>query len=484
MKVLFAVSECVPFAKTGGLGDVAGALPKELKQLGTDIRVMLPKYGTIPIQYRKKMKKEANITVQVGWRQQYCGIESLEQDGVTFYFIDNEYYFKRDFILYGHYDDGERFSFFCQAVLASLPILDFKPDVIHAHDWHTGMISYLLKEKYSKVPFYEKIKTVFTIHNLQYQGVYPKEILPELFGLNEQSFASTSLEFYGNVNFMKAGIVTSNVVTTVSPTYKHEVQTPYYGEKLDGVLRDRKQSLVGILNGIDDQSYDPKNDPYITKNFDRTSIDSKVLNKQHLQEHFSLPVRKKTPVIAMVTRLTQQKGIDLLINIFHELMQEDIQLIVIGSGDHQYESFFNEMVNHYPDKCKAYIGFHEELARMIYAGADLFLMPSLFEPCGLGQLIAMRYGVIPIVRETGGLNDTVESFNEEKMTGNGFTFTNYNAHDMLYTISRALSYYHKTDLWNKLIIEVMGRDFSWAQSAFKYNQLYADLMTRSGNRVL
>ncbi|MGM7682251.1 glycogen synthase GlgA [Cytobacillus sp. Hm23] len=484
MKVLFAVSECVPFAKTGGLGDVAGALPKELKQLGTDIRVILPKYGTIPVQYRDKMKKEANITVQVGWRQQYCGIESLEQDGVTFYFIDNEYYFKRDFILYGHYDDGERFSFFCQAVLASLPVLDFKPDVIHAHDWHTGMISYLLKEKYSKVPFYEKIKTVFTIHNLQYQGVYPKEILPELFGLNEQSFASTSLEFYGNVNFMKAGIVTSNVVTTVSPTYKHEVQTPYYGEKLDGVLRDRKQSLVGILNGIDDQSYNPKNDPYITKNFDRTSIDSKVLNKQHLQEHFSLPISKKTPIIAMVTRLTQQKGIDLLINIFHELMQEDIQLIVIGSGEHRYESFFNEMVNHYPEKCKAYIGFHEELARMIYAGADLFLMPSLFEPCGLGQLIAMRYGVIPIVRETGGLNDTVESFNEETMTGNGFTFTNYNAHDMLYTIRRALSYYHKTNLWNKLIIEVMNRDFSWAQSAFKYNQLYADLMTRSGNRVL
>ncbi|MDX8367399.1 glycogen synthase GlgA [Cytobacillus sp. IB215665] len=484
MKVLFAVSECVPFAKTGGLGDVAGALPKELKQLGTDIRVILPKYGTIPVQYRDKMKKEANITVQVGWRQQYCGIESLEQDGVTFYFIDNEYYFKRDFILYGHYDDGERFSFFCQAVLASLPVLDFKPDVIHSHDWHTGMISYLLKEKYSKVPFYEKIKTVFTIHNLQYQGVYPKEILPELFGLNEQSFASTSLEFYGNVNFMKAGIVTSNVVTTVSPTYKHEVQTSYYGEKLDGVLRDRKQSLVGILNGIDDQSYDPKNDPYITKNFDRTSIDSKVLNKQHLQEHFSLPVSKKTPIIAMVTRLTQQKGIDLLINIFHELMQEDIQLIVIGSGEHRYESFFNEMVNQYPDKCKAYIGFHEELARVIYAGADLFLMPSLFEPCGLGQLIAMRYGVIPIVRETGGLNDTVESFNEETMTGNGFTFTNYNAHDMLFTIRRALSYYYKTNLWNKLIIEVMNRDFSWAQSAFKYNQLYADLMTRSGNRVL
>lgn len=479
MKVLFAVSECVPFVKTGGLADVAGALPKELKRLGTDIRVMMPKYGLIPQTIREKMEKVTEFTVQIGWRNQYCGIETLIYDDVIYYFIDNEYYFKRD-SLYGHYDDGERFSFFCRAVLESLKELDFQPDIIHSHDWHTGMVNYLLKEEFSKDPFYSHMKTVFTIHNLQFQGIFPRSVMHDLLGLGDEHFTIERLEFYGNISFMKAGIVSSDKITTVSPTYKEEIQTPYFGERLDGLLRFRSSSLIGILNGIDDVLYNPAEDPYITKTYNESTYQNKFHNKLALQEKFGLPLNDDVPLIAMVTRLTKQKGLDLVKRVLHEMLDWDIQFVVLGTGEQEFENYFRHMEAAFPKKCKAYIGFNEALAHQIYAGADLFLMPSKFEPCGLGQLIALRYGAIPIVRETGGLNDTVQSFREDNGEGNGFSFTNFNAHDMMYTVRRAIHYYHKKEVWITLVKRAMSQDYSWAQSAFKYNQVYADLLSRSG----
>ncbi|GMB09908.1 glycogen synthase GlgA [Thermolongibacillus altinsuensis] len=482
MKILFVVSECVPFVKSGGLADVAGALPKELKRLGTDIRIMLPKYGLISETYRSKMKKIAQLVVRVGWRRQYCGIECLEYEGITYYFVDNEYYFKRD-SLYGHYDDGERFAYFCRAVLDSLPAIAFKPDVLHCHDWHTGMIPFLLREEYKKNSFYAGMKTVFTIHNLQFQGIFPREILGDLLNLSDRYFSIEHLEFYGNVSFMKGALVSADFITTVSPTYKEEIQTAYYGEKLDGLLRERCSHVVGILNGIDDDVYNPRKDPYIAVPYDASTIARKGINKHALQQKFGLSTVEDVPVMAMVSRLTSQKGLDLVKCVFHEMLAENIQFIVLGTGDWEFEHFFNEMAATYPEKVKVYIGFHEELAHQIYAGADLFLMPSKFEPCGLGQLIALRYGAIPIVRETGGLNDTVQSFNEYTGEGNGFTFKNFNAHDMLYTIRRALSFYEQKEIWEKIVKEAMSRDYSWAKSAFKYNQLYAELTTGSGSYV-
>jgi len=480
VKVLFAVSECVPFVKTGGLADVAGALPKELKRLGTDIRVIMPKYGLIPQSIREKMEKVTDFKVKIGWRNQYCGIEKLVQDDVIYYFIDNEYYFKRD-SLYGHYDDGERFSYFCRAVLESLKKLDFQPDIIHSHDWHTGMINYLVKEEYSMDPFYSHIKTVFTIHNLQFQGIFPKSVMHDLLNLGDEHFSIERLEFYGNISFMKGGIVSSDKITTVSPTYKEEIQTPYFGERLDGLLRFRSSSLIGILNGIDDVLYNPADDPYIKKTYNEMNCQNKKKhNKLALQEMFGLPLKEEVPIIAMVTRLTKQKGLDLVKRVLHEMLEWDIQFIVLGTGDNEFENYFRHMEWAYPNKCKAYIGFNEALAHQIYAGADLFLMPSKFEPCGLGQLIALRYGAIPIVRETGGLNDTVQSYREDNGEGNGFSFTNFNAHDMMHTVRRAIYYYHKKDVWATLVKRAMSQDYSWAQSAFKYNQVYADLLSRSG----
>ncbi|WP_243291141.1 glycogen synthase GlgA [Bacillus sp. FJAT-47783] len=479
MKVLFAVSECVPFIKTGGLADVAGALPKELKRLGTDIRVMMPKYGLIPQCFREKMEKVTEFTVRLGWRNQYCSIERIVQDDVHFYFIDNEYYFKRD-SLYGHYDDGERFSYFSRAVLEALKEIDFQPDIIHSHDWHTGMVNYLLKEEYGKDPFYAQMKTVFTIHNLQFQGIFPHSVMHDLLDLDDSHFSIERLEFYGNINFMKAGIVASDKITTVSPTYKDEIQTAYYGEHLDGLLRFKSSSLVGILNGIDDDLYNPANDPYIVKEYNESSVQNKMHNKLALQEMFGLPLKKDVPLIVMVTRLTKQKGLDLVKAVLHEILEKDVQFLVLGTGDQEFENYFRHMEWAYPTKCKAYIGFNEALAHQFYAGADLFLMPSKFEPCGLGQLIALRYGAIPIVRETGGLNDTVLSYRENTKKGNGFTFKNFNAHDMMHTVFRAIHFYHDQDVWRKLVKRAMSQDYSWAQSAFKYNQLYADLMSRSG----
>ncbi|WP_210364804.1 glycogen synthase GlgA [Bacillus sp. REN3] len=482
MKILFAVSECVPFIKSGGLADVAGSLPKELKKLGADVRVILPKYGMIPESFRDEMERVKEYTVQLGWRTQYCGIETLEYDGVTFYFVDNEYYFKWD-SLYGHYDDGERFSYFNRAVLDFIAELEFYPDVIHCHDWHTGMIPFLLRTEYYRKPGYGFIRSVFTIHNLQFQGIFPREILGDLLHIDSRYFNEEQLEFFGNANFMKAALISADHITTVSPTYKEEIQTPYYGEKLDGILRKRKEDLSGILNGIDNELYNPKTDVAIERNFGIDSFEMRVDNKLEIQRFFGLPESRDIPLVAMITRLTKQKGLELVRWVFDEIMSAGVQLVVLGTGDREFEHFFSEKSGHYREQCRSYIGFDEKLAHQIYAGADLFLMPSKFEPCGLSQMIAMRYGAIPLVRETGGLNDTVLPYNEFTGEGNGFTFANFNAHDMLFTIERALSIYRDSEKWEELSIKAMEMDYSWAQSAKQYEALYSDLISRSESHV-
>ncbi|XJZ26596.1 glycogen synthase GlgA [Bacillota bacterium Lsc_1132] len=482
MKVLFAVSECGPFVKTGGLADVAGSLPKELKMLGTDVRVMLPKYGTIAGKFKSEMRKVKEFTVSVGWRNQYCGIEELEYQGITYYFIDNEYYFNRD-RLYGFYDDGERFAYFTRTVLESLVQLDFFPDVLHCHDWHTAMIPYLLRVEYYKRKNYGQIRTVFTIHNLQFQGIFPKETLRDLLDLGDDSFRTEHLEFFGNINFMKGALVAGDKITTVSPSYRQEIQTPTYGEKLDGLLRSREEDLLGILNGIDEDFYDPKHDSLIDQTYDYHNFTGKAANKKAIQQLFQLPENENTPLIVMISRLTKQKGLDLIKRVLLEILQEDVQIVVLGSGDYEYEHFLWHSAQQFPTKMNVHLGFDERLAHRLYAAADLFLMPSLFEPCGLGQLIAMKYGAVPIVREIGGLNDTVTSWNEFMNEGNGFSFANFNAHDMLYTIRRAIHFYHDRSAWPVIVKNAMTMDYSWAQSAFQYNQLYSDLLTRSETHV-
>lgn len=481
MKVLFAVSECGPFAKSGGLADVAGSLPKELKSLGTDVRVILPKYGSIADDFKADMKKLTEFSVPVGWRNQYCGIEELSYEGVTYYFVDNEYYFKRA-QFYGYYDDGERFAYFNRAVLEALAHLDFYPDVLHCHDWHTAMIPFLLRLEYYKRKDYGLIRTVFTIHNLQFQGIFPRETLGDLLGLDWEAFHPENLEFFGCINYMKGALVAADEITTVSPTYKQEIQTPEYGEKLDGLLKTREEDLVGILNGIDDKFYNPAHDPLLYKTFTAKTLENKAINKSEVQKHFGLPQSPNTPLMVMITRLTKQKGLDLVKCVLRDLLHEDIHMIVLGTGDYGYEEYLRHAANSYPNKLKVHIGFSEGLAHKLYAAADLFLMPSLFEPCGLGQLIAMKYGAVPIVRETGGLNDTVQSWNETTNEGNGFSFKNFNAHDMLYTIRRALRFYHDP-AWKTIVQKAMEKDNSWAQSAFKYNQLYAELISRSETHV-
>ncbi|WP_428911234.1 glycogen synthase GlgA [Niallia sp. Krafla_26] len=482
MKILFAVSECVPFVKSGGLADVAGSLPKELRKLGADIRIMMPKYKSIPEEFQKEMEKVAEFTVEVGWRNQYCGIEEYRYGDVIYYFVDNERYFQRE-NLYGYDDDGERFAFFSQAVLESIRHLSFFPDIIHCHDWHTGMIPFLLTRRYQDQSPYASIKTVFTIHNLQFQGIMPKETIHDFFNLEERYFNMEELEFYGNINFMKAGLVSADKITTVSPTYMDEIQTDYYGEKLNGLLVKRKVDLIGILNGIDESVYHPEKSTLIVQNYGIENIELKELNKRHIQRRFGLPTLD-VPLITMVTRLTDQKGLQLVKRVFPEIMAEKIQMIVLGTGDPEFEQFFREMEFQYGHQFKAYIGFSEEIAHQLYAGADLFLMPSKFEPCGLGQLIALKYGTLPIVRETGGLNDTIQSYNENTCEGNGFSFSNFNAHDMLYTIRRAIQFYHKNAVWSHLKENAMNMNYSWSQSARKYHQIYRELVSRSEEYVL
>lgn len=475
MKVLFVASEAVPFIKTGGLADVAHALPKTLRDQGIDVRVVIPNYSAIADVYKDEMKAVTDFKVEVGWRNQFAGIQTIEQDGIPFYFVDNEYYFKRNGI-YGHYDDGERFAFYTKAVLAMMEKIDFIPDVIHMNDWHTGMLSLVFKDHYSHLEKYSHIKTVYTIHNLKYQGVFPPGVLDDLLNLHMNYYNEGYIEFYGNINFMKAGILYSDAVTTVSETYAQEIQYEYYGEKLHGVVQNRNHDLYGIVNGIDYDIYNPKKDPYTTKEYDLRSVNRKADNKKALQEELGLPVNGDVPMIGMVTRLADMKGLDLVAHIVHEILENDVQLVVLGTGEHKYEAMMHELAHRYPDKVSANIRFDNGLAHRIYASSDLFLMPSRFEPCGLGQLIALRYGAIPIVRETGGLKDTVHPFNEFTGEGVGFGFSNYNAHELLYTVKNALDLYENKTLWRNLVKNAMREDNSWKSSAQIYAKLYKKLM--------
>ncbi|GGF94679.1 glycogen synthase GlgA [Paenibacillus aceti] len=474
MKILFAAAEVFPFIKTGGLADVIGALPKALHEAGHDVRIVLPKYKDIPSRFTDQLQHLGEMEVPVGWRRQYGGIEYLVHEGVPVYFIDNEYYFGRDGV-YGYGDDGERFAFLNRAVLELLPRLGFRPDVLHCHDWHTAMIPLLLKEHFREDEAYQGIRTVYTIHNLLYQGIFPREVLGDLLSVPDHYFTADGVEYYGNVSFMKAGLVYADHVTTVSPTYASEIRTPYYGYGMDGLLRSLGDRLTGIVNGIDAQLYNPATDDQIYVKY-RSSLAKKQQNKLELQREVGLPENGAIPLIGMVTRLVEPKGLDLLTRILDEwLHNNDVQFVLLGTGDQSYENWFREAAFRHPQKLAAKILFSDQLSRRIYAGSDLFLMPSRFEPCGISQLLALRYGSIPVVRETGGLNDTVHSYNEYTREGNGFSFHNFNAHDLLYTLNRAVSFYRQPEIWAGIVKNAMAGDYSWQQSAKQYAEIYARL---------
>ena len=471
MKVLYATSEALPFIASGGLGDVAGSLPHALRKRLIGCRVVLPMYDTIKQELKDTMKFITHISVPVAWRRQYCGIFEAKYNGVIYYLIDNQYYFKRDTI-YGHYDDAERFAFFSRAVLEIIPYIDFKPDIIHCNDWQTALTPVYYSAMYANSPGYENIKTIFTIHNIQYQGVYGKELLEDVLGIPADK--ASLLEYDGCINFMKGAIECADKVTTVSPSYADEILDPWYSHCLDSILNERRYKLRGILNGIDTVGYDPATDKCIKANFSADDISGKKIDKEELQKEMGLPVKPGVPVIGMVTRLVSHKGLDLVKGILDELLAtSEMQLVVLGSGDYEYESYFRWIAEKYPDKVGLRIGFVPELARKIYAGADMFLMPSKSEPCGLSQMVALRYGTVPIVRETGGLRDSITDCGDGK--GNGFTFKSYNAHDMLDAIRRALTLYYNGD-WNELVLRALNCDFSWGRSANAYIRLYKETL--------
>lgn len=478
MRILFVSAEVTPFAKVGGLADVMGALPKMLVKKGVDARVIMPKYGAIAHEFVEQMQFIGYIFVQLGWRNQYCGVFSLVRDGVTFYFIDNEYYFGGNYV-YGYGEQEiEKFAFFDKAVLSVLKLIDFRPDVIHSNDWHTGMVPVLLNAYFQNDPYYHNIKTAFTIHNLLYQGVCGIDKIKELLGLDASFFTADKLEFYGGCNFLKGGLVYSDIITTVSPSYRDEIQYPYYGEKMNDLLMARSNSFYGILNGIDYEEYNPRTDDMLAHNYGRQSVyEKKPLNKADLQQIVGLPVDKEKFVVGMVTRLTDQKGLNLLECVMEDICNMDMQLVVLGTGDQRYEDMFKHYRYIRGDKISAHIKFDNWLAHKIYGGCDALLMPSLFEPCGLSQLIAMRYGTLPIVRATGGLKDTVNPYNQFTGDGNGFSFNFYNAHDMLNTIAYAQSvYYNQREGWNHVVYNAMNSNFSWEASADHYIHVYARLL--------
>ena len=478
MKVLYVASEAVPFVKTGGLADVAGSLPKALLKEDVDIRVIMPKYGAIAKEYVDRMEHVYDGELEVAWRSKYVGLDKLEKDGVTYYFVDNQEYYNREGF-YGYDDDAERFSFFSRAVLNLLPAMDFWPDVIHSNDWHAGLVNVFLKLEHMDDERYQHIKTLYTIHNLKYQGVFPKDIMSDVLGLDWKYFNNGDLEFFDAVNFMKGGIIYSDYVSTVSKTYAQEIQYEYFGEHLDGLLRSRRDDLFGIVNGIDYDVYNPMTDKNLFETYDVDSQDRKMDNKVALQKMLGLPEGRRMPVVALVSRLVAAKGLDLIVRMMDEiLMHEDIQFVVLGTGDKEYEDWFKGLAWRFPHKVSANIRFSNELAQRIYAGADIFLMPSNYEPCGIGQIVAMRYGTIPVVRETGGLKDTVQQYDKYTQTGNGFVFSDYNAHEMMYALKRALSAYGNYEEWNNIVHNAMATDFSWNNSAKEYKKLYEQLVNK------
>lgn len=475
--ILMISSEVAPFAKTGGLGDVLGALPEALKKNGNDVRVVMPKYGCIPEKYVSEMEFLFYIYVPLGWRSKYCGVFRIVKNSVEYYFVDNEYYFG-DNCLY-KWNDLERFAFFDKAALEILKGLNFRPDIIHCHDWQTGAIPVLLDAYYRRDEFYCNARCVFTIHNLKYQGIYSIDAVSDFFSLNMSYFTNDKLEFHGCANLLKAGIVYSDYVTTVSPTYAAEIKTPMGGERLDGLLSARDNSLFGILNGIDYEEYNPSKDDYIYEKYDKKTIkEGKRKNKEALQRDLGLKVDGDKVMIGIVSRLVNQKGLDIVANAMNDLLGLDMQLVVLGTGEEKYENMFRHYAWCNPERVSANITFSNELAHKIYAASDLFLMPSLFEPCGLGQIIAMAYGTIPIVRETGGLKDTVFSYNEYTDEGNGFSFYPPEAHDLMFTIKRAIGFFADKKVWDKLTVRAMEQDYSWDESAKKYEELYNKLLNK------
>ena len=473
MKVLFVASEAQPFMASGGLADVAGALSQALRQRLIGCRVVMPLYDTISQENKDKMTFLTSISVPVAWRRQYCGIFQAKVGGVIYYFIDNQYYFKRDSI-YGHYDDAERFTFFARAVLEILPHIDFKPDIIHCNDWQTALTPVFYKTMYAMDPWYAGIKTIFTIHNIQYQGTYGMDLIGDVIGLKPED--AHILEYDGDANFMKGAIECADKITTVSPSYANEILDPWYSHGLDGILRERQWKLTGILNGIATDTNDPETDPNLVMHYNVDNVkEGKAANKKALQENMGLPQRPDVPIIGIVSRLVSHKGLDLIKAIFDEfLWGNNVQVVVVGSGDWQYENYFRELSNRFPDKVAVRIGFVPSLAKKIYAGADIFLMPSKSEPCGLSQMVALRYGTVPIVRETGGLRDSITDSGDGK--GNGFTFKTYNAHDMLGALQRALGAYYNHDYWDTLVKRAIQCDFSWGKSANMYIKLYKEVL--------
>ncbi len=477
-KILFAASESTPFIKTGGLADVIGSLPKYFNKNNYDVRVIIPKYLCIPENYRNMMEDVGHFYTMFNGKDRYVGIKTLKIAGVVFYFIDNEEYFGGASPYADMRYDIEKFSFFSFAVLSALPTMDFRPDIIHCNDWHSGLIPVYLKTTFAADEYYHGIKTVMTIHNLRFQGTWEKEEFRNITGLPGHLFTPDGLEYYGSGNMLKGGIAYADIVTTVSRTYVDEVMTPFFGEGLDGLLFARKNDFCGILNGIDYEDFDPDHDgaliaPFNAGNFRK----EKKKNKIALQKQLGLDIDEKVMMIGIVSRLTDQKGFDLIQRVFEELLCDSVQFVILGTGEWKYEDMFKYFSGRFPGKVSANIFYSDELARRIYAASDAFLMPSLFEPCGLSQLIALRYGSLPIVRETGGLKDTVRPYNAPANTGNGFSFANYNAHEMMAIVRYAQSvYYDHKRRWNEMTERAMNEDYSWNASAGKYEKLYEKLL--------
>ncbi|MBR1891541.1 MAG: glycogen synthase GlgA [Clostridia bacterium] len=468
--VLFVASEANPFIATGGLADVIGSLPVSLAERGNyDVRVILPLYGTMEEGYKTHLTYLGNFNVPVAWRNQYCGLFSYKKNGVTFYFVDNEYYFKRD-TLYGHYDDGERFAFFSRAALEAMRVLDYYPDIMHCHDWQTALSVVYLKTIYAGLYGYEKVRAIFTIHNIEYQGKYGKELLEDLFGLPGN--VEPLLDYDGCLNLMKGAIQCADYVTTVSRTYANEIKDPFFAHGLQYIVNANTEKLTGILNGIDQKLYDPQTDTHLFANYSAKDTSGKAVCKAQLQKMLNLPERADVPVIAIISRLVSHKGLDLVKAVLEELLAEDVQVVILGKGEAYYEGYFNYVAENYSGKCKTIIAYNKDLSSKIYSGADIFLMPSKQEPCGLSQMIACRYGTIPVVRRTGGLADSITPYNDGRVSGNGFAFNNYNAHEMLYVIKDAVYTFGNKKVWSELMKTAMTTDFSWNVSAEQYEKLY------------
>ncbi len=477
-KILFVSSEAMPYIKTGGLADVVGSLPKYFDRNEYDVRVMLPKYACMDAAFLPNLRFVCHFYVNLNWRKQYVGILESEYRGIHYYFVDNEFYFAGSSPYNNIYEDVEKFAYFSKAVLASLPYIDYAPDVIHCHDWQTGLVPVYLHTAFGDDNFYAGIKTVFSIHNLKFQGRWRIREVIDITGLPEQIFNDKELESYGEANYLKGGVVYADAVTTVSPSYANEITTQEGGEGLHGLMNARRNVLYGILNGIDYDEFNPQTDPYIESNFSSKSVLSgKKANKAALQKELGLSVRESAFVIGIVSRLTEQKGFDLVSYIMDDLVSQlDVQIVILGTGESKFENVFHHFHSQYPDKVSAYIGYSEEKAHKIYASADAFLMPSLFEPCGLSQMMSMRYGTIPIVRETGGLKDTVQAYNEYENTGTGFSFCNFNADDMKYVVEYAYHVFRdERKAWEDMMQRAMAQDFSWNKSAGEYEKLYDSL---------